>query len=93
MLLPGLGEAVKEWKFGRGRAPIYVNQLRGSAPSFRASSLKASLRMPLIVLHVPLAFDSRLRIHWYNGSDISGFESRKEEDGCIKVSSIIVLSA
>lgn len=46
VLLPGLGGAVIEWKFGRVESHIYISQFRGSAPSLKASSLKASLRIP-----------------------------------------------
>lgn len=95
MLLPDLGEAVIKWKFGKVKGHIYLSEFRGSAPSLKASSLKASLRVSpsfCMWIHLSLAFDSRLRVHCYNGSEFSGFESMKEEDGCIQVSSIIVLS-
>lgn len=45
-------EVVIEWKFGRVEGHIYISKFRGSAPSLKASSLKASLRMSPIFLPV-----------------------------------------
>ena len=45
-----LREAVIAWKFGRVVGRIYRSPFRGSAPSLKASSLKASLKMLPIFL-------------------------------------------
>lgn len=91
-----LGDAIIEWKLRRVGAHNCRSQLRGSASSLKAPSLKASLKMLLIFLACRsnhwLAFDSRLNISWCSGSESSVFDLMKEKDGSLQVSSVTVLS-